>query len=122
MSEQETFQIYMDVECELFSFIDCEFIPQDQIMYLDLPSNNEMKTIVNQPQTELSGDNIIGAYSPKSRREKIKKFLDKRSRRNWTRKVKYEVRKKFADSRKRIRGRFIKKRDEETLLAGENLS
>ena len=33
----------------------------------------------------------------------------------WTKKVKYDVRKNFADSRMRVKGRFVKKEDEELL-------
>ena len=33
----------------------------------------------------------------------------------WTKKVKYDVRKNFADSRLRVKGRFVKKEDEEVL-------
>lgn len=45
----------------------------------------------------------IGAYSPEQRRLRIEKFLEKRAKRVWTRKVKYDVRKNFADSRLRIK-------------------
>lgn len=57
----------------------------------------------------------IGAYSPDARRARIEKFLEKRNRRVWTRKVKYDVRKNFADSRLRIKGRFVKKEDEDMM-------
>lgn len=57
----------------------------------------------------------IGAYSPEERRRRIEKFLDKRTRRVWTKKVKYDVRKNFADSRVRVKGRFVKKEDEELM-------
>jgi hypothetical protein len=42
-------------------------------------------------------------------------FLEKRDRRAWAKKVKYDVRKSFADSRLRVKGRFVKKEDEELL-------
>jgi len=57
----------------------------------------------------------IGAYSPEQRRLRIEKFLEKRAKRVWTRKVKYDVRKNFADSRLRIKGRFVKKEDEDIM-------
>jgi hypothetical protein len=56
------------------------------------------------PGTRLAG--YIGAYSPEQRKLRIEKFLEKRSRRVWTRKVKYDVRKNFADSRLRIKVSF----------------
>lgn len=58
---------------------------------------------------------FVGAYSPQSRRERVERFLEKRNRRVWTKKVKYDVRKNFADSRLRVKGRFVKKEDEELM-------
>jgi hypothetical protein len=57
----------------------------------------------------------IGSYSPETRRSRIERFLQKRSRRIWTKRVKYDVRKNFADSRIRVKGRFVKKEEEELL-------
>mmetsp|Transcript_3492 Transcript_3492/g.4899 ORF Transcript_3492/g.4899 Transcript_3492/m.4899 type:complete len:328 (-) Transcript_3492:460-1443(-) len=63
----------------------------------------------------------IGAYSPESRRRRIALFHEKRKRRVWTRKVKYDVRKNFADTRMRVKGRFVKKEDEDLLKELINL-
>ena len=46
---------------------------------------------------------FIGAYSPEARRERIERFVEKRKKRVWTKKVKYDVRKNFADSRLRVK-------------------
>jgi hypothetical protein len=54
----------------------------------------------------------VGAYSPDSREIRINRFLEKRQHRVWVKKVKYDVRKNFADSRLRVKGRFVKKEDE----------
>lgn len=54
----------------------------------------------------------VGAYSPDSREIRINRFLEKRNHRVWVKKVKYDVRKNFADSRLRVKGRFVKKEDE----------
>ena len=54
----------------------------------------------------------VGAYSPESRRIRIERFMAKRDHRVWVKKVKYDVRKNFADSRLRVKGRFVKKEDE----------
>jgi hypothetical protein len=45
----------------------------------------------------------IGAYSPDARKARIGRFIEKRNRRVWTKKVKYDVRKNFADSRLRVK-------------------
>mmetsp|Transcript_6968 Transcript_6968/g.9264 ORF Transcript_6968/g.9264 Transcript_6968/m.9264 type:complete len:973 (+) Transcript_6968:198-3116(+) len=57
-------------------------------------------------------DGWVGAYSPESRKIRIERFMEKRNHRVWTKKVKYDVRKNFADSRLRVKGRFVKKEDE----------
>ena len=62
----------------------------------------------------------IGAYSPESRKARIERFMEKRKHRVWTQGVKYDVRKNFADSRLRVKGRFVKKEDE--LLMRELMS
>ncbi|KAG5189871.1 CCT motif-domain-containing protein, partial [Tribonema minus] len=58
---------------------------------------------------------LVGAYSPESRRRRLERFLEKRKHRVWTKTVKYDVRKNFADTRMRVKGRFVKK-DDEALL------
>lgn len=63
----------------------------------------------------LGGPGFVGAYSPEQRRLRIEKFIEKRGRRVWTKKVKYDVRKNFADSRLRVKGRFVKKEDEDIM-------
>jgi hypothetical protein len=69
---------------------------------------------VKRAETE-DGKLYIGAYSPEQRKCRIERFIEKRSRRVWTKKVKYDVRKNFADSRLRVKGRFVKKEDEEIM-------
>ncbi|KAG5192536.1 CCT motif-domain-containing protein [Tribonema minus] len=58
---------------------------------------------------------MVGAYSPESRRRRVQRFMEKRHHRIWTKTVKYDVRKNFADTRMRVKGRFVKK-DDEALL------
>lgn len=54
----------------------------------------------------------VGAYSPESRKVRIDRFLSKRNHRVWSKTIKYDVRKNFADSRLRVKGRFVRKEDE----------
>ena len=54
----------------------------------------------------------VGAYSPDSRQLRIRRYMEKRSHRVFKKVVKYDVRKNFADSRLRVKGRFVKKEDE----------
>lgn len=75
---------------------------------------------------------FIGIYSPESRKKRVQRyvkwreidcrFFEKRKQRVWTKKVKYDVRKNFADSRLRVKGRFVKKEDEELLRELMNLA
>lgn len=57
----------------------------------------------------------IGIYSPEARRIRIKKFLEKRKKRVWRKKVEYAVRSNFANTRMRVKGRFMSKTDEALL-------
>ena len=59
----------------------------------------------------------MGAYSPAERRRRIERFLEKRRLRVWQKNVKYDVRKNFADSRIRVKGRFVKKEDQLAMIA-----
>lgn len=59
----------------------------------------------------------VGAYSPAERRRRIERFLEKRRLRVWQKNVKYDVRKNFADSRIRVKGRFVKKEDQLAIQA-----
>jgi hypothetical protein len=59
----------------------------------------------------------IGIYSPVARRDRLRRFMQKRKKRIWQKRVKYDVRKNFADSRLRFKGRFVKKEDEELMRA-----
>ena len=58
---------------------------------------------------------MVGAYSPRARRARIERFLEKRKQRVWTKKTQYSVREKHANSRMRMKGRFITKDDEAML-------
>ena len=58
----------------------------------------------------------LGLYSPTERRRRIDRFLNKRRSRIWSKSVKYDVRKNFADSSIRVKGRFVKKEEQEYML------
>ncbi|KAF2571455.1 hypothetical protein F2Q70_00004800 [Brassica cretica] len=51
---------------------------------------------------------IIVSCTSEERREKLSRYRNKKSRRNFGRKIKYACRKALADSQPRIRGRFAK--------------
>ncbi|OMJ79336.1 hypothetical protein SteCoe_20679 [Stentor coeruleus] len=61
-------------------------------------------------------NNKIGTISVEERRIKVQKFLEKRKRRNFKKKISYMCRKKVADQRVRVKGRFVSKVQAEALL------
>ena len=61
----------------------------------------------------LNKDGRIGIYLPDARRARIARFHAKRKMRIWRKRIKYDCRKKLADSRPRIKGRFVKRSDME---------
>lgn len=75
-------------------------------------------TLGDGPQAQMQRmTDMIGIYGPEERKARIARFLEKRKHRVWSRRVKYDVRKNFADSRMRIKGRFVKKEDEAAIGA-----
>eukprot|EP00522_Entomoneis_paludosa_P013038 CAMPEP_0172449614 /NCGR_PEP_ID=MMETSP1065-20121228/8269_1 /TAXON_ID=265537 /ORGANISM="Amphiprora paludosa, Strain CCMP125" /LENGTH=545 /DNA_ID=CAMNT_0013201319 /DNA_START=881 /DNA_END=2518 /DNA_ORIENTATION=+ len=63
------------------------------------------------PMDKLNKDGRIGIYFPDARKARIARFHAKRARRIWRKRIKYDCRKKLADSRPRIKGRFVKRSD-----------
>jgi CCT motif len=57
----------------------------------------------------------IGIYTPAERAAIIERFLQKRSRRVWNKKIRYDCRKDLADRRLRVKGRFVKRSEQEHL-------
>jgi len=63
----------------------------------------------------------IGIYLPAARKERLAKFHRKRQNRIWRKRIKYDCRKKLADSRPRIKGRFVKRSDMSTSTAEDTV-
>jgi hypothetical protein len=57
----------------------------------------------------------IGIYTPAERAAIIARFQRKRSRRVWNKKIRYGCRKNLADRRLRVKGRFVKRSEQEQL-------
>jgi hypothetical protein len=53
----------------------------------------------------------IGKLTLDERLVKVRRYIEKRYRRKWLKKVSYDCRKTVADNRLRIKGRFVKNQD-----------
>ena len=77
---------------------------------------SKLSSLSDLPFRDDSKSGYVGIYSPEARRKRIERFNEKRKQRVWKRNIKYDVRKNFADSRVRIKGRFVRKDEEAELL------
>ncbi|GMI05793.1 hypothetical protein TrVE_jg12813 [Triparma verrucosa] len=73
-----------------------------------LPELSRFSSIYNQ-------NGHIGIYSSPERQTLISRHLLKKSSRNWKKKIRYSCRKNLADRRMRVKGRFVKREDDEVL-------
>lgn len=75
-----------------------------------------LKTL-SQNETNSTEDNyMVGPLTKKEREQKVKKYLEKKKRRQWMKKVNYQSRKKVADTRPRYKGRFVSFEQAEELV------
>ena len=49
----------------------------------------------------------VGTLSVSQRQKKIQRYLEKKKKRTWVKRIHYDCRKKVADNRLRIKGRFV---------------
>ncbi len=62
----------------------------------------------------------IGAYTREERQILIEKFRAKKKRRVWRKQIKYDCRKRLADTRPRVKGRFVSRKDKDGNSDGDS--
>jgi len=60
-------------------------------------------------QQSINPNSMVGTITLEERRKKISKYLEKRKRRTFCKRISYECRKRVADKRLRVKGRFVTK-------------
>ncbi|GKV25620.1 hypothetical protein SLEP1_g35026 [Rubroshorea leprosula] len=81
-------------------------------------SEGDIKTLGNDNMSLISSPLVrplvISSCSTEDRKEKLSRYRNKKTKRNFGRKIKYACRKALADSQPRIRGRFAKTEESDT--------
>ena len=104
-------QIETDLEVTGIHYLNIHYTSTIKLLrILSSPSASEV-SFYKHPSLESNDKAQLGSYTPEERRKRIERFLEKRKLRVWTKRVKYDVRKNLADSRVRVRGRFVKKEE-----------
>ena len=62
----------------------------------------------------------VGCLSVEERRAKLDKYKEKRKRRSFAKRISYDCRKKVADKRLRIKGRFVTKEQAINILGNDH--
>ncbi|KAL4110413.1 hypothetical protein PRIC1_002104 [Phytophthora ramorum] len=75
---------------------------------ISAPTDSLLSVLNVGSPTSNSTEKKIGSYSPAARKLRLQKFHEKRKNRTWKKSIKYDCRKKLADDRPRIKGRFVR--------------
>eukprot|EP01039_Chlorochromonas_danica_P004501 gene4501-4937_t len=67
-------------------------------------------SIISLAGTMGGNDRRVGAYTIEERRLKIEKFRERKRQRIWRKQIKYDCRKRLADTRPRVKGRFVSRK------------
>ena len=98
--------------------------PSSDLLLFELPEPDlELPQIKVETVTKLKITRQVGTLAPDERAKKIQKYLEKKRQRKWHKKIHYSCRKKVADQRVRVKGRFISKQQAmklENPILGDN--
>lgn len=85
-------------------------LSEDEDQKCILPKSSEKKSpILYLHKNHLNVSMKIGTLTYEQRQIKLKRYREKKKNRVWSKKINYNCRKKVAENRLRIRGRFVKK-------------
>ncbi|CAG9310331.1 unnamed protein product [Blepharisma stoltei] len=87
---------------------------------IEQPNSRDTKIIIPRALLTRTVKREIGTLTYRERQEKIKKYIEKRRKRSWNKKIAYDCRKKVADNRLRVKGRFVAKDKASGYLHFEN--
>ena len=73
--------------------------------------------ISQKPAINCKDSRKIGTITVEERREKVRKYLEKRKNRVFKKRISYACRKRVADSRIRVKGRFVTKEQASVLIS-----
>lgn len=76
---------------------------------LKSPLDHEDGACNDKPPSAIAEKLKVIKLTPEERMVKVAKYLEKRKKRNWTRKILYDCRRKVAQKRLRVKGRFVTK-------------
>lgn len=95
MTESEPIQLLLD------EFPDINSLQKGQTL-----ADCQYKTYIATLNKKYTND-YIGTLTAEERKRKIERYLEKKKRRTWKKKIHYDCRKKVADNRLREKGRFV---------------
>ncbi|TDH73082.1 hypothetical protein CCR75_003701 [Bremia lactucae] len=84
-------------------------------MHLTTLLTSTTSLLSHRPLATTTRDKKIGSYTPTERKLRLEKFHEKRKNRTWKKSIKYDCRKKLADDRPRIKGRFVRVQENATM-------
>jgi len=86
------------------------FVQELNLDLLDVHCPKIKTEVIKQPiQVPKYSSEFIGTLTIEQRKEKIARYLEKRKKRTWRKRIYYDCRKKVADKRLRVKGRFVTK-------------
>jgi hypothetical protein len=98
-----------------------QFIPYGFEYPMPTPESFDPQVLKFAPKTAGPGSKTkIGTLTIEERRMKVQKYLEKRKRRNFNKKISYMCRKKVADQWVRVKGRFVSKVQADAMLGDKS--